>query len=311
MPGRRLDFPSPPHTATNRNRTVHPTPTHQNTAAFRADWDAIAAVRAAVRVPVIANGDVRCLADAERLMSHTGADGVMSADPLLYYPALFDPALQDPLYVAPAAGDAAAGEAMAEEGEQEAMDASASGGEPEAASTSGAAEAGAPAVGDPARAAHLERLRLCREYAEAVASHPVPPRIVKGHVHKLLQGWLSEFTDLREKLNHGGCGSAAALLALLDELDARVAAAGRGRPVPRACERKQAVAEREAARRAAIEEQEREAAALAALGPERREQQENMGGGQQQQQQQHELEGGRSAKRPCVEQAEAAVSVVV
>lgn len=36
-------------------------------------------------------GDVRCLADAEALMAATGADGVMSAEPLLNNPMLFDP----------------------------------------------------------------------------------------------------------------------------------------------------------------------------------------------------------------------------
>lgn len=35
-------------------------------------------------------GDVRCLADAQALMDATGADGVMSAEPLLMNPMLFD-----------------------------------------------------------------------------------------------------------------------------------------------------------------------------------------------------------------------------
>ncbi|TPW31351.1 tRNA dihydrouridine synthase DusB [Pararhizobium mangrovi] len=43
----------------------------------RADWAAIAAVRKAVRVPFVANGDVASTADAERLMAVTGADAVM------------------------------------------------------------------------------------------------------------------------------------------------------------------------------------------------------------------------------------------
>jgi tRNA-dihydrouridine synthase len=55
----------------------------------RADWDGIAAVRAAVQIPVLANGDVQCMADAQRLMAHTKADGVLSAEPLLSDPALF------------------------------------------------------------------------------------------------------------------------------------------------------------------------------------------------------------------------------
>lgn len=42
-----------------------------------ADWDAIAAVKAMVRLPVIANGDIRTLADARACLRRSGADGVM------------------------------------------------------------------------------------------------------------------------------------------------------------------------------------------------------------------------------------------
>jgi tRNA-dihydrouridine synthase B len=42
-----------------------------------ADWDAIAEVKQAVRIPVIGNGDVRTPADIGRLFTHTGCDGVM------------------------------------------------------------------------------------------------------------------------------------------------------------------------------------------------------------------------------------------
>lgn len=43
----------------------------------QADWDAIAALKQAVSVPVIGNGDVRTAADIERLKAYTGCDGVM------------------------------------------------------------------------------------------------------------------------------------------------------------------------------------------------------------------------------------------
>ena len=43
----------------------------------RADWRAIAAVKAAVRVPVVANGDCADLADARKMLAHSGADAVM------------------------------------------------------------------------------------------------------------------------------------------------------------------------------------------------------------------------------------------
>ena len=42
-----------------------------------ADWDAIAEVKQAVRIPVVASGDVKCAADIPRIQAHTGCDGVM------------------------------------------------------------------------------------------------------------------------------------------------------------------------------------------------------------------------------------------
>ncbi len=43
----------------------------------RADWRAIRAVKRAVRIPVIANGDIRDAASARTALGHSGADGVM------------------------------------------------------------------------------------------------------------------------------------------------------------------------------------------------------------------------------------------
>lgn len=43
----------------------------------RADWDAIAEIKEALSIPVIANGDVRSVADITRIKEHTACDGVM------------------------------------------------------------------------------------------------------------------------------------------------------------------------------------------------------------------------------------------
>lgn len=42
-----------------------------------ADWDAIAEVKAAVKIPVIGSGDVKTVQDIERMKKHTGCDAVM------------------------------------------------------------------------------------------------------------------------------------------------------------------------------------------------------------------------------------------
>ncbi len=51
--------------------------TRQQGYAAQADWDAIAEIRQAVSIPVIGNGDVRTVADIERLKAHTGCQAVM------------------------------------------------------------------------------------------------------------------------------------------------------------------------------------------------------------------------------------------
>ncbi len=43
----------------------------------QADWDAIAEIKACLSLPVIANGDVRSVADIERVKSRTGCEAVM------------------------------------------------------------------------------------------------------------------------------------------------------------------------------------------------------------------------------------------
>jgi nifR3 family TIM-barrel protein len=43
----------------------------------QADWDAIAEVKATVKIPVIGSGDVRTVADIDRMKKHTNVDAVM------------------------------------------------------------------------------------------------------------------------------------------------------------------------------------------------------------------------------------------
>ena len=53
------------------------------------DYGAIAAVKRAVHVPVIANGGIFGVSDAEKMIAETGADGVMIARAAMYDPQIF------------------------------------------------------------------------------------------------------------------------------------------------------------------------------------------------------------------------------
>lgn len=54
-----------------------------------ANWDAIAQIKQAVRIPVIGNGDVACVADIERMKRQTGCDAVMIARAAIGNPWIF------------------------------------------------------------------------------------------------------------------------------------------------------------------------------------------------------------------------------
>jgi tRNA-dihydrouridine synthase 1 len=54
-------------------------------------WDTIKAVKSALRIPVLANGNIHTHHDVAPCMDYTGCDGVLSAEALLADPALFAP----------------------------------------------------------------------------------------------------------------------------------------------------------------------------------------------------------------------------
>lgn len=64
--------------------------TREQMYAGRADLGVIAAVKAAVKIPVVGNGDIFSAADASRMLAETGCDGVMIARGAMGNPWVFD-----------------------------------------------------------------------------------------------------------------------------------------------------------------------------------------------------------------------------
>jgi len=123
---------------------------------FRANWEAIKAVRDVVRIPVLANGDIRHMDDVHNCLEKTGADGVLSAESLLENPALF------------------AGYRTAEWG----------------VSTAVIKEDG-----------KLDQAELLVDYLKLCERHPVPWRMIRSHVHKMLGEWFRIQPSVREDFN--------------------------------------------------------------------------------------------------------------
>ncbi|KAK6924021.1 DUS-like, FMN-binding domain [Dillenia turbinata] len=123
---------------------------------IRANWEAIRAVRNAVRIPVLANGNIRHLDDVQSCLEATGADGVLSAESLLENPALFAG-----FWTAEWVVD---GEEIGEDGK-------------------------------------LDQAELLVEYLKLCEQYPVPWRMIRAHVHKMLGEWFRIQPQVREELN--------------------------------------------------------------------------------------------------------------
>lgn len=125
----------------------------------RADWEAIKAVKEAVRIPVLANGNIRWLEDVHECIRMTGVDGVLSAESLLENPALFS------------------GHRM----------------RPVDAVTGGLVEL--------SKEGSLNEPSLVLEYLELCEKYPIPQRMIRSHVYKMLCAWFKRYPELRDELN--------------------------------------------------------------------------------------------------------------
>ncbi|XP_007047363.2 PREDICTED: tRNA-dihydrouridine(16/17) synthase [NAD(P)(+)]-like [Theobroma cacao] len=140
---------------------------------FRADWNAIKAVKNALGIPVLANGNIRHMEDVQNCLEETGADGVLSAESLLENPALF------------------------------------------------AGFRTADWVGDNEKdniEGKLDQAELLVEYLKICERYPVPWRMIRSHVHKMLGDWFRIQPHVREDLNSQSRLTFEFLYNLVDQL---------------------------------------------------------------------------------------------
>lgn len=140
---------------------------------IRANWEAIKTVKESVRIPVLANGNIRHMDDVHSCLVATGVEGVLSAESLLENPALF------------------AGFRTAE--------------------WAGGSE-------ESTREGKLDQADLLVEYLKLCEQYPVPWRMIRAHVHKMLGEWFRIQPQVRDELNARSKLTFEFLYGLVDQL---------------------------------------------------------------------------------------------
>ena len=148
-----------------------------------ADWSAIATVKAAVSVPVFANGGISCPGDIQSCLDATAADGIMAGEGLLDNPALFE-----------------AAEHLAQQAPSEQY-------MPDSGASCTCIERGA------------RQVALSREYIAIQEEYPADLRAVKQHLFTLLYAFLQVHVDLRERMHKAR--TLDEMTAIVDECGAR------------------------------------------------------------------------------------------